>query len=217
MRSAPRRPILGRSADVARRTIITTSCPAIASVSLLPSRASPSMTRARLGSTLPRPCGGLWVESEGRREVPVSVDLCLQIGDHLLRSGHGIGAGDETARRRLLARNDDERSRELGRVAGLLAILGFPELELLRSALVVVRDGRLGVVRRLLGEELSAEETRVDEGGGDAERRNLGVQRRRPALQAELRRGVGGTELEADEARGRGDRDDVPRALLAHH
>src|SRR5258707_789327 len=119
----------------ARRTIITTSCPAIASVSLLPSRASPSMTRARLGSTLPRPCGGLWVESEGRREVPVSVDLCLQIGDHLLRSGHGIGAGDETARRRLLARNDDERSRELGRVAGLLAILGFPELQLLRSAL----------------------------------------------------------------------------------
>lgn len=82
-----------------------------------------------MGSTLPRPCGGLWVESEGRREVPVGVDLRLQIGNHLRRGGHGIGAGDETARRRLLARNDDERSRELGRVAGLLAILAFPELD----------------------------------------------------------------------------------------
>src|SRR5439155_27326613 len=122
-------------------------------------------------------------------------------GDLLLRGGNGIGAGDEAARRWLLARNPDERSRELGRIAGLLAILGFPELELLRSALVVVPDGRLGVVRRLLGEELRAEEPRVDDGGGDAERRDLGVQRLHPALEAELRRGVGSTELEADEAR----------------
>src|SRR5207245_8385035 len=104
-----------------------------------------------------RSCGGRTVESEGRREVPLSVDLRLQIGDPLLRRGNGIGAGDEAARRWLLARNDDERSRELRRVAGLLAILGFPELELLRSALGVVLDGRLGVVRRLLREELRAE------------------------------------------------------------
>src|SRR6266545_6660891 len=36
-------------------------------------------------------------------------------------------------------------------------------------------------------------------------------------LQAELRRGVSGTELEARKTRRRGDRDDVSRALLAHH
>jgi hypothetical protein len=84
-----------------------------------------------------RPYGGLPVESEGRGEVPVGVDLRVQIGDLLLRGGNGIGAGEKAARRRLLARNDDERSREL------------------RSALVEVLDGRLGVVRRLLGEELS--------------------------------------------------------------
>jgi hypothetical protein len=57
----------------------------------------------------------------------------------------------------------------------LLAILGFPKLELLRSALVVVLDGRLVVVGRSLGEKLRAEEPWVDEGSGDAERRDLGV------------------------------------------
>src|SRR5207247_10059143 len=144
---------------------------------------------------LPRPYGGLSVESEGRREVPVGLDLRLQIGDLLLRGRNGIGAGDEAARRRLLAPNDDERSRELGGITGLQAILGFPERELLRSALVVVLDRRLGVVRRSLGEELRAEEPRIDESGRDAERCHLGVQRLHPAFQAELRRGVGGTEL----------------------
>src|SRR5258706_11254409 len=48
MRSAPRLPILGRSADVARRTIMTTSCPAIASVSLLPSRTSAAGARRQV-------------------------------------------------------------------------------------------------------------------------------------------------------------------------
>jgi hypothetical protein len=64
----------------------------------------------------------------------------------------------------------------------IVAILGIPKLELLRSALVVVLDGRLGEVRRLLREELRAEEPRVDDGGGDAEGRHLGVQRLHPAL-----------------------------------
>src|ERR1700730_6842439 len=94
-----------------------------------------------------RSCGGRSVESERRREVPVSVDLRLQIGDLLLRGGNGIGAGDEAARRGFLSRNGDVRSRELTRIAGLLTILGFPKLELLCSALVVVLDGRLGVIR----------------------------------------------------------------------
>src|ERR1700730_5987345 len=97
---------------------------------------------------LARPQRRLSVVSERRREVPLSVDLRLQIGDLLLRGGNGIGAGDKASRRWLLARNDDERSRELRRVAGLLAGLGFPKLELLRPALVVVLDGRLGIVRR---------------------------------------------------------------------
>ena len=52
----------------------------------------------------------------------------LQIGDLLLGGGDGVGAGDEAARRRLLAGDRDQRSRELGRVAGLLAVLGFPKL-----------------------------------------------------------------------------------------
>src|SRR5881409_1338867 len=37
-----------------------------------------------------RSCGGRTVESEGRREVPLRVDLRLQIGDLLLRGGNGI-------------------------------------------------------------------------------------------------------------------------------
>ena len=81
--------------------------------------------------------------------------------------------------------------------AGCCRPLGFPKLELLRSALVVVLDGWLGVVRRLLREEFRAEEPWVDDGGSDPEWRDLGVQRLHPALQAELRRGVGANELEA--------------------
>jgi len=41
----------------------------------------------------------------------------------VLRGANGIGAGNEAARRRLLARDGDERSRELRGVAGLQAIL----------------------------------------------------------------------------------------------
>ena len=137
------------------------------------------------------------IEIEGCGKVPLSVDLRFQIGDLLLRSGNGVGTRDEAARRWLLARDGDECSRKLGRITGLQAILGFPKLELLRSALVVVLDGWLGVVRRLLREEFRAEEPRVDDGGSDPEWRDLGVQRLHPALQAELRRGVGANELEA--------------------
>ncbi len=137
------------------------------------------------------------IEIEGCGKVPLSVDLRFQIGDLLLRSGNGVGASDEAARRWLLARNGDERSRKLGRITGLQAILGFPKLELLRSALVVVLDGWLGVVRRPLREKFRAEESWVNNGGSDPEWRDLGVQRLHPALQAELRRGVGANELEA--------------------
>ena len=57
------------------------------------------------------------VESEGRREVTLSLDLRLQIRDFLLRGGNGIGAGDKAARRRILAGDHNECSRELGGVA----------------------------------------------------------------------------------------------------
>ena len=66
----------------------------------------------------------------------MSINLRLEIRDLLLRSTDCVGTGDEAARRRLLARDGDERSRELGRVAGLLAVLGLPERELRRSPLV---------------------------------------------------------------------------------
>ena len=65
-----------------------------------------------------RSCGGRSVESERRREVPVSVDLRLQIGDHLVRGGKRIGTGDKTERLWLSASNGDECSGELCRVAG---------------------------------------------------------------------------------------------------
>ena len=86
------------------------------------------------------------------------LDLRLQIGDLLLGGGDGIGARDEAARRSFLARDRDERVRELRRVPGLLSVLGFPVLDLRPSALVVVGDRRLGIVRRLLREQFGAEE-----------------------------------------------------------
>ena len=60
------------------------------------------------------------IEIEGGGKVPLNVDLRFQIGDLLLRSGNGVGAGDEAARRWLLARNGDERSRKFGRIPGAL-------------------------------------------------------------------------------------------------
>src|SRR5438445_1877139 len=156
------------------------------------------------------------VERERLGQLVIGVDLRFEIGDLLLGEGDGIGAGDEAARRRLLVRIADERSRELGRIAGLLPVLRLPPLELLRPAVGVVLNGPVGKGHRLLREELGAEEPRVDDGGVDAERLDLGPQRLHPALETELRRGIGGTELEADEARARRDRDDVARALLAH-
>jgi len=47
----------------------------------------------------------------------VRLDLRLQVGDFLFCGGNGIGAGNEASRRRLLARNRDQRARELRRVA----------------------------------------------------------------------------------------------------
>ena len=52
-------------------------------------------------------------------------DLRLQVGDFLFGGGDGIGAGDEAERRSFLARNRDERARELRRVAGLLSFWAF--------------------------------------------------------------------------------------------
>src|SRR5438105_7594931 len=81
-----------------------------------------------------------FIERQRGGEAAERLDLRLQIRDLLLRGANGIGARDEAARRWLLARNGDERSRELRGVAGLPSILGFPELEHLRSALVIVAD-----------------------------------------------------------------------------
>ena len=103
------------------------------------------------------------IECERRREVPVRLDLRFEIGDLLLCSGNGIGAGNEASRWRLLTGNRDERSRELRGVAGLLSVLGFPIFEQRSSALVVVRDGRLGVVRGLLREEFRTKESWIDD------------------------------------------------------
>jgi hypothetical protein len=63
--------------------------------------------------------------TRGRRESSVRLNLRLQIGN--LGSGDGIGAGDEAARRRLLARNRDERARaSVGRpIAGLFCAFQY--------------------------------------------------------------------------------------------
>src|SRR5436190_20572332 len=97
------------------------------------------------------PAAGLCVKSEGRRERPVEVDVCLQVCDLVLGRTNGIGTGDESSGRWLLTRDSEEGLRELGRIAGLFAILKLPELELRLTALVVIIDGQLGEVRRLLG------------------------------------------------------------------
>src|SRR5438128_11984853 len=74
------------------------------------------------------------VESERGGQLAVGVDLRLEIGHVLLGEGDGIGAGDEAARRRLLAGDRDQRPRELRRVSALLAALCLPPLQLLRRA-----------------------------------------------------------------------------------
>ena len=78
------------------RTLVSTFTPGI---SFGRREAPPLMECPYSHRHLYRSCGGRSVESEGRREVPVSVDLRLQIGDLLHRGGNGIGAGDKPARR----------------------------------------------------------------------------------------------------------------------
>jgi hypothetical protein len=63
------------------------------------------------------------VKGERRREGAVRVDLHLEISDLLFCRGNRVGAGDEAARRGLLARDGDYRPRELRGVAGLLPVL----------------------------------------------------------------------------------------------
>ena len=63
--------------------------------------------------------------SRGMWKGPAQRRSALSIGDLLFRGGNGVGTGDEAARRSLLARNGGERSRKLGRITVLQAILGF--------------------------------------------------------------------------------------------
>ena len=62
-------------------------------------------------------------------ELPAREVERSRFTDLLLRGSNGVDAGDEQARRWLLPGYRDERSRELGRFPGLLAILSFPILE----------------------------------------------------------------------------------------
>jgi hypothetical protein len=70
----------------------------------------------------------------------------------------------------------------------LQTILRLPKLELCGAALVVVRNGSLGVVGRLLGEEFGAEKARVNDRRVDSEGRDLNLERFHPALETELGR-----------------------------
>src|SRR5215208_1541839 len=83
--------------------------------------------RARKGSARGR--GGLGlVERERRRVLAERVDLRLELGDLLLGERDCVGAGDEAARRMLLVGDGEQHPGELGRVAGLPAVLARPEL-----------------------------------------------------------------------------------------
>jgi hypothetical protein len=117
------------------------------------------------------------------RQIAEGVRLLLQVLRLLLGDGDDIGAGDEATRRLLLAGDRDEGARELGGVAGLLAVHALVPLHSLCMTVGVVVNGRRRVGRRLLGQEIGAEEPRVDDGGGDAEGRDLGLERLHPALQ----------------------------------
>ena len=68
----------------------------------------------------------------------MGLDLLLEVGHLLLGEGDSVRAGDEPTRRLLILRDPNERLRELGRIARLLAVLGLPPLELLSGALGVV-------------------------------------------------------------------------------
>ncbi len=128
----------------------------------------------------------------------MSLDLLLQVGDLLLGEADRICAGEEAGRRLLLVGDRHERAAELRRVTALLSVLRVPPFELLRPAVGVVVDRRLGVARRLVREKLGPEEPRIDDRGVDAERRDLGRKRLDPALETELRRSVSRAELEPE-------------------
>src|SRR2546422_5644659 len=157
------------------------------------------------------------VVGEGGRQVAVRSGLGKKVFRLLLDELDGVGAGDPPLGRGRLAGDLHEGLGELGGVAGLLAALALPPGLLLLPPLFVVREGQRAEGHRLVRDELRPEKARVYESRVDAERRDFGVQRLHPALDAELRRGVGGNELKPDETRARRDRDDVPRTLLAHY
>ena len=146
----------------------------------------------------------------------MGVDLLLALGELFLGLCDGVGAGDEPQRRLLELGDRHDRLREFDRVAGLFAVHAVPERVLGGVALGVVPDRHRRIVRRLLCEQLGAEEARIDNRDMDPERLDLRGQGLHPAIDCELRRGVGGPVLKAGEARRGGDRHDVPGALLAH-
>src|SRR6188768_294212 len=114
------------------------------------------------------------IEAQRCRKGAKRRNLLLERGDLLLRRGDRIGARYEAERRLFLIDDGHQGASKLCGVSALLAILRLPKFELLDSALAVVRDGRLCVIRRLLCEQLRTEEARVHDSGSDAERRDLG-------------------------------------------
>src|SRR5687767_13732221 len=56
---------------------------------------------------------GLRVERERCRELPVGLDVRLEVGDLLLGGADGVGPREEAARRRLLAGDAEQRPRQL--------------------------------------------------------------------------------------------------------
>src|SRR5829696_8159092 len=105
----------------------------------------------------------------------MGVDLLLALGELLFGLRDGVGAADEAKRRLPQLGDGDERLGELGRVAALLAVHALPELALGGVALGVVLDRRGRVVRRLLREQLGAEEAWVDDRRVDSERLDSGA------------------------------------------
>ena len=83
-------------------------------------------------------------------KLPVHVNILLQVKEYLLGSAKHIGPGQKATGRLGSVRNGEQGLGELGRVAGLLAVMAFVERLLAGATLVVVGEVVLGEVGRPL-------------------------------------------------------------------
>src|SRR5580765_2192692 len=118
----------------------------------------------------------LWsnvIVREGGGQLAMSLGLgeqCVGLG---LERLHGVCAGSEASWRFLERDELHEGASELCGITTLLPIHALPGGDDFPGSLGVVINGGLGVGGREVGEQLGAEETRLDQHGADSEGGNL--------------------------------------------